>query len=72
MYFMYTTQVHSSAVPIQFVSRNTESEHLENRDLSVVESFYVYPFRYEGLGIIGFYTTSKPKINLQHTFYVNF
>ena len=54
---------------------NTEIEHLKNRDFSAVESFQVLIFRYEGLvilGILGFFTISKPKINLKHTVSVNF
>ena len=50
---------------------NTEIEHFEYRDFSVMESFQVQVFRYEGLGILGilgFYTISKPKINLKPTF----
>ena len=66
-----TVHTSCSAVSIQNSYWAYQIEHFEYRDFSVVESFYVYVFRYEGLGILGnlgFYTIWKPSINLKHTF----
>ena len=74
MFFTINRQLGQQCCHNSIHIENTDIKHFENRDFSVVESFQVQVFRYEGLGflgILGFFTISKPKINLKHTFYVN-
>ena len=70
----YCQSLLSSAVSVQIISRIPKSNILIIdvfcRGIVSGSGFLVWGFRY--LGILRFRTVSKPKINLKHTFSVNF